>query len=282
MITELEVANPQVIKDKTKIIGKLFTGKKVLVAYSGGVDSSVVALFAKTYAKNTKLVMQIGSSVAQGEDEIAIRQANYLGLDVKFIEYDEVDFSPEYTNNPENRCYYCKELLHSKLEEIREQLSYDMVVSGTNISDLSGHRPGYAAQQKAGVVNPLVDAKLSKHEVRWIANQHGLEVWDKPAMACLASRFVTGVMITKEDLKKIDQAEYYIRSNYKIPIVRVRYHGNGMVRIEVSKKDLPKLLIPSVFDAISKKFQEIGFQYITIDMQGYRPAKPHQQGDRNS
>jgi len=270
---ELEIYSSETIDKKLEFIREELSGKSVVVAFSGGVDSTVLAYLCGKFADTTLLVMQTGSSIAIGEVQLAQQQAEQLNLPIEFIEYDEVDYSDDYAANPSNRCYYCKQLLHGFLEKKRHALGFDLVVSGTNASDLQGHRPGHQAALEAGVVNPLADASLSKQEIRWIANDAGLNAWDKPASACLASRFVTGVQITKTGLRRVAEAEYYLRTHYGVRVLRVRDHG-GLARIEIGSDELAQFCEQADFDSITSHLKQLGFDYVTLDMNGYRPYVP--------
>jgi uncharacterized protein len=270
---ELEIYNSDIILSKLSIIDELIRGKDVIVAFSGGVDSTVMGYLAKRYAKNILLIMQTGTSVAIGEEEFAKSQADELGLPLEFIDYDEVDFSEEYTANPHNRCYFCKELLHQFLEEIRHKRNFDVVLSGTNASDLEGHRPGHAAVIKAGVLNPLEVAGLTKQEIRWIASDADLKAAEKPASACLASRFITGVRITKNGLRRVAKAEYFLKKALGAKIVRVRDHG-GFARIEFGIDEIDSFLSETTRSLIYKELMKLGYHYVTIDLEGYRPSEP--------
>ncbi|MHA2502134.1 MAG: ATP-dependent sacrificial sulfur transferase LarE [Candidatus Kariarchaeaceae archaeon] len=270
---ELEIYNSVDIEEKIGLISKMLNGKKAIVAFSGGVDSTVLAYLTGKFASETVLVMQTGSSVAIGEDTFAQEQAQQLDLQIEFIDYDEVDLSEDYASNPHNRCYFCKELLHEFLEMRRKQLDFDIVLSGTNASDLAGHRPGHQAALEAGVLNPLVDAGLTKQEIRWIAADVGLNAADKPASACLASRFVTGVRITKDGLHRVAKAEYYLKSVHKARVVRVRDLG-GEAKIEFGAEELPKYLTKEVKNEIIRELMDLGFEKVSIDPEGYRPYVP--------
>lgn len=274
MLLDLEILDQQAINEKIRNVELVLENKTVIVAFSGGVDSSVVALFCSWYAKRTHLIMQIGSSVGLGEKEIAAKQANQLQLGLEFIDYDEVDLSAEYAKNPANRCYFCKIILHDFLETSRKQMGYDLVANGTNFSDLSGHRPGMKAVKEANSISPLADSGLTKQEIRWIARKNNLITWDKPATACLASRFMTGIPITKKGLRRIQLAEFNIQEKFKFSMLRVRDHGNDLARVEVSKDDLQRLFQHKVASQITSILIKEGFTSINFDYKGYRPNVP--------
>ncbi|MCE7736623.1 MAG: ATP-dependent sacrificial sulfur transferase LarE [Candidatus Heimdallarchaeota archaeon] len=258
---------------KTLIVKELLNGKKVVVAFSGGVDSSVVAFLAREYAAETLLVMQTGSSVPKSEVDIARNQASQLGLQIRFIDYNEVDHSAEYALNDENRCYHCKSLLYSFISKIKEEVGYDYILSGTNISDLKGHRPGHQASMENDVLNPLVLAKMNKSEVRFIASMNELLTAEKPATACLASRIITGVPITITNLSRIDKAEYMIKRKFNLSILRVRDHGD-LARIEVGPGELRIIMADDSREFIYSELKKLGYHYVSIDLQGYRPSVP--------
>lgn len=273
MSINLEITSEDQIFAKTRIVKELLKGKKVVVAFSGGVDSSVVAFLAREYAKDTLLVMQTGSSVPKSEVDIAKKQASQLGLQIRFIDYNEIDYSDEYALNNENRCYHCKSLLYGFISRIKEEVNYDYILSGTNISDLKGHRPGHQASIENNILNPLVLAKINKSEVRFIASINELLTAEKPATACLASRVITGVPITKEKLSRIDQAEYLLRDKFNFKILRVRDHGD-LARIEVGQDELGKIMDKVSREFIHSELKKLGYHYISIDLQAYRPAVP--------
>ncbi len=273
LVETINIINDKSIDAKLSQIRDLLEGKKVIVAYSGGVDSSVVGVLAKKYAKETKLIMQIGSSVARSEIDNALKQASQLDLGVEFIEYNEYQLSDEYVENDENRCYYCKTLLYNFLEEKRNEYHYDLILSGTNSSDLTGHRPGHKAGQETGIKNPLLIANISKPEVRHIANKFGLITTNKPSMACLASRMITGVKITQSGLDRVAKSEKFITELLDLSRLRVRDHGK-LARIEIDPIDFDKLMKSDVFSEINKQLKEYGYRYVSLDMEGYRPATP--------
>ncbi|MCE7733315.1 MAG: ATP-dependent sacrificial sulfur transferase LarE [Candidatus Heimdallarchaeota archaeon] len=273
MSINLEITDENKILNKTLIVKELLNGKKVVVAFSGGVDSSVVAFLAREYAAETLLVMQTGSSVPKSEVDIARNQASQLGLQIRFIDYNEVDYSAEYALNDENRCYHCKSLLYNFISKIKQEINYDYILSGTNISDLKGHRPGHQASMENEVLNPLVLAKMNKSEVRFIALMNELLTAEKPATACLASRIITGVPITIANLSRIDKAEYMLKRKFNLSILRVRDHGD-LARIEVGKDELEKIMGDDSREFIYSELKKLGYHYVSLDLQAYRPAVP--------
>ncbi|MHA2092137.1 MAG: ATP-dependent sacrificial sulfur transferase LarE [Candidatus Kariarchaeaceae archaeon] len=273
ILTQLELVDEKIIKNKLAEIASLLKNKKVLVSFSGGVDSSVIAWISKQYAKETILVMQIGNSVGIGEKEIALEQAEQMQLSLQFIEYEEIDHSKEYAANPHNRCFYCKEILYDYLEKIRKEYGFDVIINGTNFTDLQGHRPGHEAALKSGVLTPFVHSKITKPEIRWIAKDASLLTWDKAASACLASRFPTGTIITKEGLQRVAKAEYYLKSQFGFRKFRVRDH-NRLARIELDSDEFQSVLDQKKMDQITLEFKKLGYNFVTLDLEGYRKAVP--------
>ncbi len=269
---ELGLLTENSLLPKIEVVKQILNGASAIVAFSGGVDSSTLAAIAKESCTDVLLVMQTGYTVASGEKEIAQNVAKFLDLPILFLEYNEFDESPEYASNPENRCYFCKSLLHEKLEQIRKERGYDFVLNGTNISDLAGHRPGYQAIKEFHALSPFVDAKLTKMEIRAIAHRYGLPVWNKPATPCLASRIQTGIQITPEILQMVDKAEQYLRSNFDFPILRVRYLRGNTASIEVEPEKIG--IVRIAYKQISSTLQKIGFNNVVIDPEGYRSYVP--------
>lgn len=271
---QLEIFSLEKIQKKIEIVRNLLNGKKIIVAFSGGVDSSVVSFLANQYAEEVLLIMQDGLSVGIGEKDFAVDQAKQLGIPLEIIEYNEFDFSVDYQKNPENRCYYCKQLLHDFLEKIKIDRNFDYVISGTNYSDLNGHRPGHIATIEKGAINPLVIAKITKQEVRWIAELNGLISFDRPATACLASRIKTGVEITKKGLERVAISENFIKKEFKIRSVRVRDDGHNIARVEFMKKDITILKDTRKMEILCEKLKDFGYDEIILDKEGYRANVP--------
>lgn len=266
--------DPDAIEEKIKQVAELLGGSKVIIAFSGGVDSTVLAYLSNKFAAETLLVMQTGLSVSENEETLAQKQAIQLGIPIEYVNYNEIELSKEYAKNPSNRCYYCKDILHSALEEIRTSRNYDVVASGLNYTDITAHRPGVQAIKEYNVISPLLEAKLTKTEIRWIAQGAGLSAWDKPAMACLASRFKTGVEITEYGMKRIATAEQYLRDEFNLAILRVRDDGNDHARIEVGQSEISKLESSATISHIQNHFSNLGFKSTEIDSEGYRSYVP--------
>ena len=238
----------------------------MVIAFSGGVDSTFLVKVAyEVLGKNVIAVTAASSTYPKTELEEAKRLARLIGVRHIIVNSQETEVE-NFKRNPPNRCYYCKKELFSRLKEIAKKEKINYVLDGTNYDDLTDFRPGMKALRELNIISPLKDAKLTKEDIRNLSKLMNLDTWDKPACACLASRFPYGIRITKERLDRVEKAEAVIR-NLGIRQLRVRYH-NEIARIEVNKKDMQLLLEHS--DSIVKKFKELGFIYVTLDMEGYR------------
>ncbi|HRF01748.1 MAG TPA: ATP-dependent sacrificial sulfur transferase LarE [Pirellulaceae bacterium] len=241
-----------------------------VVAFSGGVDSAVVAAAAarRLGREQVRVVMAIGPAVAEGERQTAERVARAIGLDLQIVEAGEID-DPAYVRNDVRRCFYCKTNLYRALAETPEARAGWPIVNGTNADDLGDYRPGLEAASQHDVVSPLVEAGIGKDQVRELARLWQLEVHDKPATPCLASRIVYGISVTPERLSKIDAAERFLKG-LGFATVRVRLHGDDLARIELDPEDLTKLLDYPLRSGVVDELVRLGFRYITLDLFGFR------------
>jgi pyridinium-3,5-biscarboxylic acid mononucleotide sulfurtransferase len=247
---------------------------RCVVAYSGGVDSTLVAKVAYDVLGDKVLaITAVSPSLMQEDLDEAIDQAQVIGIRHEIVETQELD-NPNYASNPANRCYFCKSELHGTLAPLAQSLGYDTVVDGVNLDDLGDYRPGLQAGKEKGVLSPLAQCGITKVEVRQLSQLLGLPWWEKPAMPCLASRFPYGEAITQEKLQRVGAAERYLRKLGQRHF-RVRSHEDT-ARIEISpdrirqfvlEVDLPKLVIA---------LQEAGYRYVTLDLEGYQSGKLNQ------
>jgi len=248
----------------------------VLVAFSGGVDSAVVANAAQLALRSSALAVTADSpSLARAELALAQDLAGRIGIQHEVILTRE-NLDPRYQRNDSQRCYFCKSHLFESLHQLLQQrYPQAVIVTGTNLDDLSDFRPGLKAAQEAGVRAPLAELQLTKSMVREIAAYWQLPVADKPASPCLASRIAYGVEVTPERLKFVEQAEEVIRSLGLIEF-RVRYHAGDIARIEVPTKAFDILLAPEVRQALTEKLRQVGFRFVTLDLEGFRSGSMNQ------
>jgi pyridinium-3,5-biscarboxylic acid mononucleotide sulfurtransferase len=240
-----------------------------LVAFSGGVDSSLaLAVAAKALSKESVLaVTSNNETYLPSELEGAKALALSLGVEHLVVNTRELD-DPNYAKNPANRCYFCKSTLYSDLAKIAEEKGFRCVIDGANKDDEGDYRPGREAAKELGVISPLSVVRMSKDEVRELAKFLGLPSWDKPALACLSSRFPYGQEITPEKLAQVARAEEFMRSRgYKQ--VRVRHHGE-IARLEIGSDELEKAFKQR--EEISTELTTAGFLYVTLDLVGYTPG----------
>ena len=240
----------------------------VIVAYSGGVDSAFLAATAhQVLGKRALAVTAQSPSLAPSEFREAVALAQRLGLNHRVIQTGEVEREDYLANNP-NRCFFCKDELYSHISKIVQSESYEWVTNGTNTDDLGDFRPGLDAAKQYGVRSPLVEAELTKVEIRSLSKDMALPTWDKPAQACLSSRIPYGTPVSVEALTRIAKAEEFLR-DLGIGQLRVRHHGS-VARIEVTPADFPALLDESVRKSIGQHFRSIGYAYVTLDLEGFR------------
>jgi uncharacterized protein len=242
---------------------------KVAIAYSGGVDSTFLLKAAvDTLGPNNVLpFMSVGPSLPDSQRQAALARAQQMGVKVREIQTCEMD-DADFLSNKADRCFHCKSYLYRLLKETAKAEGIENVLCGSNLDDANDYRPGNRAAKAFGIKAPLADAKLTKDDIRQLSRQLGLETADMPASPCLASRIPYGNEITEQKLNQIEQAEEFIKSLGFIEF-RVRHHG-GMARIEVKPEKIEKILTEPVRIKIVNKLKSLGFNYVTIDLEGFR------------
>ena len=239
------------------------------VAFSGGIDSTVVAKAAQL-ALGPRAVAGTGTSasLAAGELEEARELARLIGIRHEVIATDEFS-NPDYLRNAPDRCYHCKTELYTQIEGLAERLGVAVVLNGANLDDLGDYRPGMNAAAEHGVASPLAECGFRKDDVRALAAEWELPTWDKPAAPCLSSRVAYGQEVTPERLAMIDQAEQFLRE-VGLRMLRVRYHGGDVARLEVPLDALAKLCDATLREQLVARLKSIGFKYVTLDLEGFR------------
>ena len=239
-----------------------------IVAFSGGVDSSYLALIAhQELGHNALAVTAESPSYPTHQRNIAINLVNQYGFRHEFITSDEME-DVNYVQNPANRCYFCKHELYSKLQGMARSRGFRCVVDGNNRDDTGDYRPGRQAGRELEIRSPLIEAGLNKEEIRELSRLQGLPTWNQPASACLSSRIPYGSPVTTDKLRMIDQGEEVMRG-LGFSQCRVRHHGD-VARIEIAREELSKALNIELFDRLSREFKKIGFRFVALDVDGYR------------
>ncbi|MBD2197350.1 MULTISPECIES: ATP-dependent sacrificial sulfur transferase LarE [Calothrix] len=248
--------------------------EQALIAYSGGVDSTLVAKIAYDVLGDRALaVTAVSPSLLPEELEDAKIQAATIGIPHQIVQTNEMD-NPNYTSNPVNRCYFCKSELHDTLKPLARELGYPYVVDGVNADDLHDYRPGIQAAKERGARSPLAEVGVSKMEVRQLSQELSLPWWDKPAQPCLSSRFPYGEEITVAKLQRVGRAEIYLRK-LGLKNLRVRSEGDT-ARIELPPEQIKEFVLTTDLPQVVSAFQEFGFIYVTLDLEGYRSGKLNQ------
>lgn len=248
--------------------------EQALIAYSGGVDSTLVAKIAYDVLGDRALaVTAVSPSLLPEELEDAEIQAATIGIPHQIVQTNEMD-NPNYTSNPVNRCYFCKSELHDTLKPLARELGYPYVVDGVNADDLHDYRPGIQAAKERGARSPLAEVGVTKMEVRQLSQELGLPWWDKPAQPCLSSRFPYGEEITVTKLQRVGRAEIYLRK-LGLKNLRVRSEGDT-ARIELPPEQIKEFILTTDLPQVVSAFQDFGFIYVTLDLEGYRSGKLNQ------
>ena len=258
-----------VLEGKANRLQEILAGyNSVLIAFSGGVDSAYLAVAAQRALGDRALAVTADSpSYPDTHRQLALSIAKDFGLAHEIIRTAELE-RPEYRANPSNRCYYCKDELYAHLGAIARARGFAVIVDGNNADDRGDYRPGRQAAREHGVRSPLDEAGLTKDEIRALAREAGLQSWNEPASACLSSRIPYGQEVSNEVLRQIEQAEAVLREA-GFRVFRVRHHDT-VARLEVARSEMPRALDPEINARIVSGLKALGYQYVSLDLQGYR------------
>ncbi|MFX0026185.1 MAG: ATP-dependent sacrificial sulfur transferase LarE [Candidatus Hermodarchaeota archaeon] len=257
------------IKKKLESLISFLKDKKVIVAFSGGVDSSLLGYISNAYAKETLLITEKSLLYPDEEIEEAKEFADRYNIPHLIIYRDPLT-DEAFKNNPRNRCYICKTGLYNDIIKIKKSKNFDIILDGSNIDDLSDYRPGMQALEELNICTPYIDFNINKEEIREISKFYKLKVQSKPSMACFSSRIPYNQIINEGKLEMIREGEKFLKNTFNLKQLRVRLHDQKLARIEVLSKDIPTILNNENFKRITNKFKKLGFCYITIDLEGYR------------
>jgi len=258
------------ILKKEALVQQIIKLPSLLVAFSGGVDSSFLLAVAHQVLGD-KVTAATSSSITYPLREQAEAAEFTKKRNIKHIIFEsEESRLPEFMSNTPDRCYHCKKSLARRLIELAKDEDIHHIAHAANLDDLNDYRPGIKAAREMGLLSPLIDSRLGKDEIRFLSREMGLETWDKPAMACLASRIPYGSPITAEKLRMIQEAEEVLAEN-GFKQFRVRHHGN-IARIEVGGTEICRIAEESLRKKIVERLREIGFKYVSIDLEGYIPG----------
>lgn len=241
---------------------------RLLVAYSGGIDSAYLAYVAhRVLGENMLAVLADSPSLARAQMNDAVAFAEETGLPLRVVATDEMQ-KVEYQRNDAMRCFHCKDELFTVMDRFAREHGYDAIAYGVNVDDQGDFRPGQKAARQHGVVAPLLDAGLTKSDIRGLARQEELRLWDKPASACLSSRIEYGRPVTREALEQVEKGEDALRM-MGFRQFRVRHHGE-IARIEIAREELTRAMTPEMASEFTRVFKALGFTYVTLDLEGFR------------
>jgi len=261
-------SEPDTAAKSLQLASELHLCGRLLVAYSGGVDSAYLAWAAhRVLGQNMLAVIADSPSLARTQLADALAFAKEQGIPVEVISTSELE-RPEYARNDGQRCFHCKDELFTTMEALRSTRGFDVIAYGVNVDDQGDFRPGQQAAKLHHVAAPLLKAGLGKTEIRELARQAGLRIWNKPASACLSSRIEYGRPVTRESLSVVERGEDAIRA-LGFRQFRVRHHGE-MVRIEISHEEMERALNPAMAAQLTMIFKQLGFHFVTLDLEGFR------------
>jgi pyridinium-3,5-biscarboxylic acid mononucleotide sulfurtransferase len=269
MATLVGLTDPVQLRDKEDRLFSILRGMgRVIIAYSGGTDSAYLAWAAhRVLGPNAVAITADSASIPESHKHDAEEFVRRFGIAHEYIDTYEFD-NPDYVKNDPNRCFHCKDELFTRLEEVGRERRIEHIIYGVNIDDLGDYRPGQNAAKKHEVKSPLVDAKLTKAEIRELSRLAGLPTWDRPASACLSSRIPYGTPVTIQNVKTVESGEEEIKA-LGFRQFRVRFHGE-VVRIEIAREELQKALNLEMAQQFTAIFKNLGFKYVTLDLEGYR------------
>jgi len=267
MIFNTQVS-PELERKRQALDSQLRGLRRVMVAYSGGTDSAYLAYAAyRALGAEMLAVVADSPSLSRAHLRDAVEFAESAGIPLKVIDTNELD-NPDYAKNDSSRCFHCKDELFKVMTAMGGPLGYSTVAYGMNLDDLGDFRPGQRAAAQHSVLAPLAEAGLTKEDIRALARAEGLRIWDKPASACLSSRVAYGLPVTRETLESVEKAEDVL-SAMGFRQFRVRHHGE-LVRIEIARDELTRMLSLSMFEEASAAIKRLGYKYVTLDLEGYR------------
>jgi uncharacterized protein len=269
MMSSMAELAPELGARRDQLLSILRAMPGVAVAFSGGIDSTLVAKAAfLALGERAVAVTSDSPSVARSELEEAKQLARLIGITHRIVRTEEFE-NPDYLRNDGSRCYHCKSELYDQIIDRLPELGLSIICSGANLDDRGDYRPGLKAAAERGIRHPLQEAGFTKSDVRALARAWGLPTWDKPASPCLSSRLAPGLAVTIERTARVEAAEAYLRE-LGLRECRVRLHEGELARIEVPLSEIAKLGQPEVREGLTRRFRDLGFQFVTLDLEGFR------------